>query len=69
MEKIFQNKLNDLFLYKKAINQKRSESNIIYSLHESHVLCINKCKSHKKYEFGNKVSLTVTKTNGMIIGS
>ena len=67
--KPLQNKLRDLLLYKKVVNQERSEANKIYSLHEPHVLCISKGKSHKKYEFGNKVSLAITKTHGIIIGS
>lgn len=40
----------------------------IYSLHEPDVLCISKGKEHKKYEFGNKVSI-VRLWNGIIIGA
>ena len=40
----------------------------IYSLHEPDVLCICKGKEHKKYEFGNKVSI-VRLWNGIIIGA
>lgn len=40
----------------------------IYSLHEPDVLCISKGKEHKKYEFGNKVSV-VRLWNGIIIGA
>ena len=40
----------------------------IYSLHEPDVLCISKSKEHKKYEFGNKVSI-IRLWNGIIIGA
>lgn len=40
----------------------------IYSLHEPDVLCISKGKEHKKYEFGNKVSI-IRLWNGIIIGA
>jgi transposase, IS5 family len=40
----------------------------VYSLHEPRVECIAKGKAHKKYEFGNKVSLTVTHREGFVIG-
>ena len=40
----------------------------LHSLHEQDVLCISKGKDHKKYEFGNKVSL-VRLWNGVIIGA
>jgi IS5 family transposase len=41
----------------------------VYSLHEPRVECIAKGKAHKKYEFGNKVSLTVTHREGFVIGA
>ena len=40
----------------------------IYSLHEPEVQCINKGKEHKKYEFGNKVSI-VRSITGVILGA
>lgn len=49
-------------LFKRVLSQKRYDSNKIYSLHEPQVQCISKGKEHKKYEFGNKVSLMITKT-------
>ncbi|WP_369124771.1 transposase [Mucilaginibacter sp. 10I4] len=33
------------------------------------MVCISKGKEHKKYEFGSKVSITVTQNSGVIIGS
>lgn len=41
----------------------------VYSLHEPDVLCIGKGKEHKKYEFGRKASIAVTKTTGVIVGA
>lgn len=60
---------SSLELFKRVLAQKRSDSNKIYSLHEPHVQCISKGKEHKKYEFGNKVSLMITKTTGVIVGA
>jgi IS5 family transposase len=59
----------DLVLFKKVLQQKRSDTGKIYSLHEPHVQCISKGKEHKKYEFGSKVSITTTKKSGVIIGA
>ena len=58
-----------LALFKKVLNQKKSDSNKIYSLHEPHTQCISKGKEHKKYEFGSKVSIITTKNSGVIIGA
>ncbi len=59
----------ELALYDKVINQERHDSNKIYSLHEPDVCCICKGKKHKKYEFGNKVSIAMTKTSCIIVGA
>jgi IS5 family transposase len=54
---------DELILYKKVINQKRTDKNKIYSIHKPFTNCIAKGKAHKQYEFGNKVGiLTTTKT-------
>lgn len=60
---------DSLNLFKKALAQKRTDSNKIYSLHEPHTQCLSKGKEHKKYEFGSKVSIMTTKTTGVIIGA
>jgi IS5 family transposase len=60
---------NDIVLFKKVLAQKRSDSRKIYSLHEPEVQCISKGKEHKKYEFGNKVSLVHTQNTGVIVGA
>jgi len=54
----------DLALYRRVLAQRRKDSDKVYSLHEPDVKCISKGKDHKKYEFGNKVSLTVTENTG-----
>jgi len=56
-------------LFKRVLSQKRQDGNKIYSLHEPEVQCISKGKEHKKYEFGNKVSLMITKKSGVIVGA
>ena len=48
---------NDLELYKRTVNQRRSDADKIYSLHKPFTKCIAKGKAHKQYEFGNKVGL------------
>ena len=59
----------DLELFGRVLRQKRHDKNKVYSLHEPEVVCISKGKEHKKYEFGSKVSITVTQKSGVIIGA
>lgn len=56
-------------LFKKVLAQKKTDSNKIYSLHEPHTQCMSKGKQNKKYEFGSKVSIIITKNTGVIIGA
>lgn len=58
-----------LDLFERVRNQKRSDKNKVYSLHEPDILCISKGKAHKQYEFGRKASVAVTKTTGIIVGA
>ncbi len=60
---------NDVELFKRVLAQKRSDSGKVYSLHEPQVQCISKGKEHKKYEFGNKVSIVHTQSTGVIVGA
>jgi len=60
---------NDLNLFRKVLAQKRDDTGKIYSLHEPAVQCISKGKEHKKYEFGNKVSIVHTQNTGVIVGA
>jgi IS5 family transposase len=55
--------------YRRAVNQERHDTNKIYSLHEPDVLCISKGKEHKKYEFGAKAAIAMTKTNCILVGA
>jgi IS5 family transposase len=55
-----------LALYRRVLAQRRGDKHKIYSLHEPHVKCFGKGKAHKKYEFGNKVSLVVGAKSGVV---
>ena len=55
-------------LYRQVINQERQDKNKVYSLHEPAVACISKGKEHKKYEFGAKAAIAMTKTSCIIVG-
>jgi len=57
-----------LSLSTKLYNQKKNDKNKIYSLHAPEVQCIAKGKAGKKYEFGNKVSLSTTARSSWIVG-
>jgi len=58
-----------LSVFKRFLQQKKSDKNKIYSLHETDVYCISKGKEHKKYEFGSKVSIAQTIKTGIIVGA
>jgi len=58
-----------LKLFETVLKQKKEDKNKIYSLHEPEVYCISKGKEHKRYEFGTKASLVITKNSGIVIGA
>ncbi|MGE4442609.1 MAG: IS5 family transposase [Desulfomicrobium sp.] len=58
-----------LNIYDHVKRQQRSYTGKIYSLHEPCVSCISKGKAHKKYDFGAKTSVTVTKIIGIVVGA
>ncbi|MCW5915063.1 MAG: hypothetical protein KIT66_10725 [Chitinophagaceae bacterium] len=60
---------NNLILFKKILAQRKADSNKIYSIHDLEGQCISKGKEHKKYEFGNKVSIVHTQHTGVIVGA
>jgi IS5 family transposase len=60
-EQAYQERLE---LYHRAVNQNRHDSEKIYSLHKPFTQCMSKGKSHKQYEFGNKVGIIVTGNKG-----
>jgi IS5 family transposase len=55
-------------LYYRVLSQNRKSKDKVYSLHEPDVVCISKGKEHKKYEFGNKVSI-LRSWSGLILGA
>ena len=59
----------ELSLFLRILNQKRTSKNKIYSLHEQHVTCLSKGKKHKRYEFGNKVGVLLTENTNVIVGT
>lgn len=60
---------DQLMIFQQILDQKKSDSNKIYSIHESQIYCISKGKDHKLYEFGNKVSIASCKESGVIVGA
>jgi IS5 family transposase len=66
-------KLDPIFVeamsnYRKAVCQQKNDKEKIYSIYEPHVACIAKGKAHRKYEFGNKVSLAIGLESKIILG-
>ena len=60
---------NEIDIYQRILNQKKNSTHKIYSIHEPQVYCISKGKDHKKYEFGSKASIVMTKNSGVIVGA
>jgi len=58
-----------LKIFNKILVQKKEDKEKIYSIHEPEVYCISKGKEHKKYEFGSKASIVLTKRSGIIVGA
>ena len=54
--------------FEAILSQRRNSRKKIYSIHEPEVQCIGKGKEHKKYEFGNKVSV-IRSATGIILGA
>jgi len=59
---------NELLKARRLLVQRRKDKNKLYSIHASEVECIAKGKSHKRYEFGNKVSVATTSKGNWIVG-
>ncbi len=57
-----------LVLCERLHAQEKSDKKKLYSLHEPDVMCISKGKAHKRYEFGQKVSVTTTNRGNWIVG-
>jgi IS5 family transposase len=58
-----------LIILNKILAQKKGDKNKIYSIHEPQVRCIAKGKEAKKFEFGNKSGIVVTKTSKIVVGA
>lgn len=58
-----------LVLTGRLLAQKPKDKNKIYSLHEPEVDCISKGKARVRYEFGTKVSVAATISEGFIVGA
>ena len=56
-------------LFERVLAQKKGDKNKVYSLHEPKVYCMSKAKAHKRFEFGPKVSITLTKNSGVAVGA
>lgn len=55
------------FLYENLKCRSKNSKDKIYSIHAPEVECISKGKSHKKYEFGNKVGIVSTSKKNFIL--
>lgn len=49
--------------------QQPTDKKKLYSLHEPETQCISKGKAHKRYEFGQKVSIATTNRGNWIVGA
>lgn len=57
-----------LAMFEQVLAQQRNDKDKRYSLHEPDVWCIAKGKAHRKYEFGNKVSVACTAKSLVVMG-
>ena len=67
-EGVLEQELERFALYQRVIEQRRTDKNKVYSLHESDVYCVGKGKDHKPYEYGRKASVVCTKDSMVIVG-
>ncbi len=58
-----------LILASRLLSQTKTSKDKVYSIHEPSTYCISKGKSHKKYEYGSKVSLVTTHKQGLVLYS
>ena len=59
---------NLLALCERLHKQQPQDKKKLYSLHEPEVVCISKGKAHKRYEFGQKVSLATSNRGNWVLG-
>ncbi len=60
--------LDKLVLVSRLLRQEPKSADKIYALHEPEVDCISKGKARVRYEFGTKVSIATTLTEGFVVG-
>jgi IS5 family transposase len=58
--------IEKLALAERLLNQRKDSKNKLYSIHAPEE-CISKGKAHKRYEFGNKVSMATTSKNNWVV--
>ena len=68
-KQLLQNYESEIKLFEQVLAQQKGDKNKIYSLHEPKVYCMSKGKAHKRFEFGSKVSITLTKNSGVAVGA
>lgn len=56
-------------IFHAILKQKKFDSNKIYSIHEPGVKCIAKGKEAKKYEFGNKSGIALSRKHGIVVSA
>jgi len=65
-----QEKYKELFIIlNKILAQQKGDKHKVYSIHEPEVNCIAKGKEAKKFEFGNKTGIVLTKTTKIVVGA
>jgi transposase, IS5 family len=57
-----------LAIAQRIYEQRRDDTNKVYSVWAPEVECISKGKAHKRYEFGNKVSVVSTSRKNWVVG-
>ncbi len=57
-----------LSLCERLHKQQPTDKKKLYSLHEPDVVCISKGKAHKRYEFGQKISVATSNRGNWIVG-
>jgi IS5 family transposase len=58
-----------LELCERLHRQQKHDKNKLYSLHEPEVVCISKGKAHKRYEFGQKISVATSNRGNWILST
>uniref|UniRef100_UPI003217040F IS5 family transposase n=1 Tax=uncultured Draconibacterium sp. TaxID=1573823 RepID=UPI003217040F len=58
-----------LIILNKILHQEKAGKNKVYSIHEPEVSCIAKGKEARKFEFGNKSGIVLTKTSKIVVGA